>query len=110
MHADRTACGGRKAGAVHERREEASEVGASLQPYAKKAKIPAPPHQSTPSEREASRERGRGSDILSLQQDAVNSTRRAQEVAKEGVKSMAQVCQSRGSSCVQTSLTPQFSS
>jgi hypothetical protein len=76
---------------VHGRREEAPEEGAGLQPWVKKAKVSAPPEERTPTEREAVRERGRGPDSLSLQQDAVHSSHKAHEGAKEGAKSVAQV-------------------
>ena len=58
-----------------------------LEPCVKKAKVSAPPEESTPTEREAGRERGRGPDSLSLQQDAVHSAHKAHE----GAKRVAQV-------------------
>jgi hypothetical protein len=88
---DRPVSGGREAGAVHGRREEAPEEGVGLEPCVKKAKVSAPPEESTPTEREAGRERGRGPDSLSLQQDAVHSAHKAHEDAKEGAKRVAQV-------------------
>ncbi len=76
---------------MHRRREQAPEEGAGLQPCVKKTKVSALPEESTPTEREAVRERGPGPDTLSLQQDAIHSAHKAHGGEKEGAKSVAQV-------------------